>query len=72
MHAHIWATCQICAKLLLPLPLVLPRQIMSWRLCVCLKMTKAANLSTHYLSPGSICWAAFLIMGERLENSPNS
>ena len=33
-------------------------------------MTKVANLTTLYLSPGSICWAAFLMMGERLENSP--
>ena len=35
-------------------------------------MTKVANLSTNYLSPGSICWAAFLKMGARLENSPTT
>ena len=35
-------------------------------------MAEAADLSTIYLSPGSICWAAFLAMGARLENSPNN
>ena len=34
-------------------------------------MTEVANTTTNYLSPGSICWAAFLAMGARLENSPN-
>jgi hypothetical protein len=35
-------------------------------------MTEVANTTTYYLSPGSICWAAFLAMGARLENSPNN
>lgn len=34
-------------------------------------MKEAANTTTNYLSPGSICWAVFLEMGARLENSPN-
>ena len=33
-------------------------------------MRKYASMKTNYQSPGSICWAAFLMMGERLENSP--
>ena len=37
-----------------------------------IRMTEAADLTINYLSPGSICWAAFLEMGARLENSPNS
>jgi hypothetical protein len=36
------------------------------------QMQKEADLTTNYLSPGSICWAAFLAMGARLENSPNN
>jgi len=36
------------------------------------QMQKVADLTTNYLSPGSICWAAFLAMGARLENSPNT
>jgi hypothetical protein len=35
-------------------------------------MTEVANTTTNYLSPGSICWAAFLAMGARFENSPNT
>ena len=35
-------------------------------------MTEVANTTTNYLSPGSICWAAFLAMGACLENSPNA
>jgi hypothetical protein len=34
-------------------------------------MKEATNSTTNYLSPGSICWAVFLEMGARLENSPN-
>ena len=34
-------------------------------------MTEAADLTMNYLSPGSICWAAFLAMGARLTNSPD-
>ena len=35
------------------------------------EMKEVADTTTNYLSPGSICWAAFLAMGARLENSPN-
>ena len=34
-------------------------------------MEEAADLTINYLSPGSICWAAFLAMGARLTNSPD-
>ena len=30
-------------------------------------MTEVAKTTTNYLSPGSICWAAFLAMGARLD-----
>ena len=35
------------------------------------EMKEVADTTTNYLSPGSICWAAFLAMGARFENSPN-